>query len=76
MRKITVVLFCILTMDTIPGCSSDYEWVMDAEEGLEAVLGLCLAACGADNSVSSPETDTLAESQTEASAVEKNDASG
>ena len=32
MRKLAVVLFCILLMGTISGCSSDYEWVMNAEE--------------------------------------------
>lgn len=39
---------------------------------LAAVLSLSLAACGADNSASSPETDAPADSQTEVPVTEEN----
>lgn len=41
---------------------------------LALVLSLSLAACGADNSASSPKTDAPADSQTEISASEENEA--
>lgn len=42
---------------------------------LVMVLSLSLAACGADNSASSPQTESPADSRTETSAAEENDAS-
>lgn len=37
MRKLAVVLFCILLLGTISGCGSDYEWAIDVEEGLAEI---------------------------------------
>lgn len=37
MRKVAVTLFCVFLMGIVTGCSSNYEWAMDAEEGLEKI---------------------------------------
>lgn len=37
MRKRAAALFCILLMGILTGCSGDYDWVKNAEAGLEAV---------------------------------------
>lgn len=37
MRKLVVTLFCVCLMGIVTGCSSNDEWAMDAEEGLEKI---------------------------------------
>lgn len=37
MRKLTLLLFCILLMGITSGCGSNCDWSIDPEEGLEAV---------------------------------------
>lgn len=37
MRKVAVTLFCVFLMGIVTRCSSNYEWAMGAEEGLEKI---------------------------------------